>query len=71
MDGTLRKATAINPAHRYDRLSEFLYDLNNPNLLFLKSEQFVPLAQRNPLMLWKTLSALLLIINFILLYFLV
>ena len=70
MDGALRKATAINPAHRYDTLSEFLYDLNTPNPIYLKPEQFIPLVERNPLMFWKTLSVLLLIGNLILLYFL-
>ena len=71
MDGALRKATAINPLHRYDTLSEFLYDLQTPNSMFLKSEQFVPLAQRDPLIFWQSISALLLLINLVLLYQLV
>jgi serine/threonine protein kinase len=71
MDGALRKATAINPQHRYDTLSEFLYDLRTPNPLFLKGDQFVPLVQRNPIVFWKTLSVLLLISNLVLLYCLV
>lgn len=71
MDGALRKATAINPQLRYDTLSEFLYDLSTPNPAFLKTEQFVPLVQRNPLYFWKGLSVLLLISNLILLYQLV
>lgn len=71
MDGALRKATAINPQHRYDTLSEFLYDLSTPNSMFIKGEQFVPLAQRNPLIFWKSISAVLLVINLILLYQLV
>lgn len=71
MDGALRKATAINPQHRYDSLSEFLYDLNTPNSAFLKGEQFVPLIQRNPLFFWKSLSLLLMVSNLIFLYYLV
>ncbi len=71
MDGALRKATAINPQHRYDTLSEFLYDLQTPNSMFLKGEQFVPLAQRDPLIFWQSISALLLLINLVLLYQLV
>jgi serine/threonine protein phosphatase PrpC len=71
MDGALRKATAINPRHRYDTLSEFLYDLHTPNSMFLKSEQFVPLAQRDPLIFWQSISALLLLVNLVLLYQLV
>lgn len=71
MDGALRKATAINPQHRYDSLSEFLYDLNTPNPAFLKGEQFVPLIERNPLIFWRSLSIFLFISNLILLYHLV
>jgi serine/threonine protein phosphatase PrpC len=70
MDGALRKATAMNPEYRYDTLSEFLYDLNTPNSAFLKGDQFVPLIQRNPLIFWKTLSALLLVGNLVLLGYL-
>jgi serine/threonine protein kinase len=71
MDGALRKATAINPQHRYDSLSEFLYDLNTPNSAFLKGEQFVPLIHRNPLFFWKSLSVFLMLSHLILLYYLV
>lgn len=71
IDGALRKATAINPQHRYETLSEFLYDLQTPNSAFLKTDQFVPLEQRNPLCFWKSVSALLLVCNLVLLYNLV
>jgi serine/threonine protein kinase len=71
MDGALRKATAIDPQYRYDTLSEFLYDLSTPNSAFLKGDQFMPLIQRNPLIFWQGLSALLLISNLILLGYLV
>jgi hypothetical protein len=71
MDGALRKATAIDPQYRYDTLSEFLYDLSTPNSAFLKGDQFIPLIQRNPLVFWQGLSALLLISNLILLGYLV
>jgi hypothetical protein len=68
MDGALRKATALNPAHRYDTLSEFLYDLRHPNSALLQTDTFVPLAQRNPLLFWKSLSMLLILSNMVLLY---
>jgi serine/threonine protein kinase/serine/threonine protein phosphatase PrpC len=71
MDGALRKATAIDPQQRYDTLSEFLQDLRTPNFAFLKTEQFVPLVQRNPLYFWQSFSVLLLMSNLILLYCLV
>ncbi|CAG1771914.1 partial Serine/threonine-protein kinase PrkC, partial [uncultured bacterium] len=71
IDGALKKATAINPQHRYETLSEFLYDLQHPNPMFLKPDTFVPVAQRNPLLFWKSLSILLLLCNLILIYQLV
>lgn len=68
MDGALKKATAIDPQLRYDDLSEFLYDLSNPNPIFLNAKQALPLIERNPLLFWKALSLLLLLINMVLLY---
>ncbi len=69
IDGALRKATALNPQLRYDDLSEFLYDLSHPNPAFLNVRQNLPLIERNPLMFWKGLSLLLLLVNLVLLYF--
>ena len=71
MDGAMRKATAINPALRYDTLSEFLYDFTHPNSAFLKAEKFVPLIERNTTLFWKITALLLLIMNLITLYQLV
>jgi eukaryotic-like serine/threonine-protein kinase len=70
IDGALKKATAIAPHTRYDELSEFLYDLNTPNPSFMRTEDSIPLLQRNPLRFWQGLSAILIIINLILLYLL-
>jgi len=71
IDGALKKATAITPQFRYDDLSEFLYDLSTPNPKFLSTEEAIPLIQRNPLLFWKALSAILLLTNLVLLYLLV
>lgn len=71
IDGALKKATAITPQFRYDDLSEFLYDLSTPNHRFLSAEEAIPLIQRNPLLFWKGLSALLLFTNLVLMYLLV
>ncbi|MDD5323426.1 MAG: protein kinase [Methylococcales bacterium] len=68
IDGALKKATSINPVLRYDDLSEFLHDLSTPNPKFLTAEERIPLIDRNPLMFWKSLTALLLLTNLILLY---
>jgi eukaryotic-like serine/threonine-protein kinase len=69
IDGALKKATSITSGLRYEELSEFLYDLNNPNPSFVRSEDNIPLLQRNPLRFWQGLSAILIIINLVLLYF--
>jgi eukaryotic-like serine/threonine-protein kinase len=68
IDGALKKATAITPQTRYDELTEFLYDLNTPNPSFMRTEDSIPLLQRNPLRFWQGLSAILIIINLVLLY---
>lgn len=70
IDGALKKATSIFPQGRYDELSEFLYDLNNPNASFLSEADNIPLMERNPLVFWKGLSGLLLLVNTVLLYLL-
>jgi len=58
IDGALRKALAIDPGQRYGELSEFIYDLRHPNRAFVDTEP-VPLMQRNPLLFWQVLSAVL------------
>ena len=68
IDGALKKATSISPQFRYDELSEFIYDLNHPNPSFMRAEDNIPLLQRNPLRFWQGLSAILIIVNLVLLY---
>jgi serine/threonine protein kinase len=70
IDGALKNAVSITPQLRYDDLSEFLYDLNNPNPIFMRTEDSIPLLQRNPLRFWQGLSTILIIIIMILLYLL-
>ena len=65
-DETLRKATHPDPDRRYQELSEFVYDLSHPNEAYLRRTR-QPLLERNPLMFWKTLSLLLLIVIVVLL----
>ena len=65
-DETLRKATQPDPDKRYQELSEFVYDLSHPNAAYLQRTR-PPLLERNPLLFWKTLSAVLLIIIVLLL----
>ncbi|MFT5533772.1 MAG: serine/threonine protein phosphatase PrpC/predicted Ser/Thr protein kinase [Burkholderiaceae bacterium] len=69
MDGALMKAVHPDPTKRYQQLSEYLFDLRHPNQTFLK-KTFVPLAERNPLVFWKSLTLILVIIVIVLLGFL-
>jgi protein phosphatase len=55
IDETLRKGLAINPNERYSELSEFLYDLRNPNQKYLQTDK-PPLLEREPETFWKYLS---------------
>ena len=68
IDGALKKATAITPQLRHDELSEFLYDLYHPNASFMRTEDTIPLLQRNPLRFWQGLSTILTLIVVVLLY---
>lgn len=61
IDGVLRKAVHPNPLKRYEELSEFLYDLRRPNEEFLNKTRR-PLIERNPVLFWKGVSFILLII---------
>jgi len=70
IDGALKKATSIQHEFRYDDLPEFLYDLSTPNPKFLTAEEALPLMQRNPLLVWKTLTFILFVTNLAALYFL-
>ncbi len=70
MDRAIEKAVSIARNRRYPALSEFLHDLTYPNAE-LMPENFEPLMERNPLLVWKTLAALLLLSNLCLLYLLV
>jgi serine/threonine protein kinase len=58
VDLTLRKAVHPDPHQRYQALSEFAYDLRHPNPAFVDAEP-LPLIERNPLVFWQVLSAIL------------
>jgi len=66
IDGALRKAVHPNPDKRYDELSEFIYDLRHPNESFLRQGR-APLLERNPLLFWKGVSFILLVLVVVLL----
>jgi serine/threonine protein phosphatase PrpC len=67
IDDVLRKAVHPDPGQRYETLSEFVYDLRHPSAAFLRKTR-PPLVERDPVFFWKSLSALLAIIVFALLF---
>ncbi len=66
VDGAIRKAVHPNPHKRYDTISEFIHDLRHPNRSFVNQDR-PPLMERNPLLFWKGVSFILLLIVIVLL----
>ncbi len=66
VDGTLERAVHPNPLKRYDSLSEFLFDLRQPNANYVKTAAS-PLIERNPLLFWKSTTIVLAIAVIVLL----
>lgn len=66
IDETLRKAVHPIPYKRYEELSEFIFDLRHPNKEFINKTR-PPLIERDPVIFWKSVSFILLIIIAILL----
>ena len=66
VDDVLKKALHPNPYKRYEELTEFVYDLHQPNKEFLNKTR-PPLMERNPVVFWKSISFVLTVIILILL----
>lgn len=66
IDEALKKALQADPYDRYEELSEFLYDLRHPNAAFVNRTR-APLIERHPVILWKGISFVLLLIIIMLL----
>jgi serine/threonine protein phosphatase PrpC len=58
VDGALRMAVHPDPAKRYQELSEFTFDLRQPNPAFTGKTR-PPLLERNPVIFWKSVSLVL------------
>ncbi len=58
IDETLRRAVHPDPNKRHEALSEFTFDLRHPNARYLNASP-TPLIERDPLLFWKGLSAIL------------
>jgi len=61
VDDAIKKAVQLDPLKRYSEVSEFAFDLNNPNHAFLKRTK-PPLIERDPLLFWQSISLILLVI---------
>ncbi len=66
IDGALRKAVHPDPYKRYESLSEFTFDLRQPNARYLDTTA-TPLLERNPILFWKCTTAMLAVIIVVLL----
>jgi len=65
LSAALAKATAKEPAERYDALSAFVMDLARPNPAIVPTG-IRPLLERDPILFWRVLAVLSLIVNAIL-----
>ncbi|AKJ30194.1 protein kinase [Caldimonas brevitalea] len=68
IDAVLRKALHPNPLRRHQALSEFTHDLRHPKLEFTSLARR-PLVEQDPVRFWKTVSAVLALMVFLLLLF--
>ncbi len=69
IDGAIRKACCLDYVQRYEALSEFLYDLEHPNPVFLSPQKNK--QPKSKIIKYRLLSALSLTLNLILLLILV
>jgi serine/threonine protein phosphatase PrpC/predicted Ser/Thr protein kinase len=67
IDEVLEKAVHPDPHKRYGELSEFVFELRNPNKAYL-GPATVPLIERNPLLFWQGLVVVLVGIILLLLH---
>lgn len=61
IDEVLRKALHPDPYKRYEDLSEFVFELRQPNQAFLNKAR-PPLMERNPVLFWKGVSLVLAVV---------
>jgi serine/threonine protein phosphatase PrpC/tRNA A-37 threonylcarbamoyl transferase component Bud32 len=68
IDDVLRKAVHPDPNRRYEELSELVHELRHPPAAYV-SRTRPALLERNPVVFWKTVSLILLIVVVLLLAF--
>jgi serine/threonine protein phosphatase PrpC len=67
IDAAVRKAVQPDPNYRYEEMSEFIHDLREPNKALL-NEKSPPLLERNPLLFWKCVCLVLIVVIGVLSY---
>ena len=68
IDPVLERAVHPDPRRRYAELSEFVFDLRQPNPQLLNHRTRLPLVERDPARFWKGISAALAILLLLLLW---
>jgi eukaryotic-like serine/threonine-protein kinase len=69
IDGALRKAVRRDPEARHEVISEFIFELSNPNPAYVSNVPR-PLLERNPVAFWRGLALILLAVSLVLIYYL-
>ncbi len=62
LDLALKKCSHPDPKQRYQAFSEFYQDLNKPNLSAVEHYNKQPILERNPVVFWQSISAILLLL---------
>lgn len=65
LDLTIQRALAPSKTNRYQAFSEWLTDLQKPNISMLKEHKQKPLLERNPILFWKISTVIFFIIALI------
>lgn len=68
LDGAIRRALNIDPAKRYEALSEFAQDIQRPNPAYESGRQ-VAADRSDPVVFWKVVAGVLLLLNLMTLLF--
>ncbi len=68
IDAVLQRALQPDPRQRYQELSEFTFDLQQPNARFLNRRTQLPLIERDPGRFWQAVSLVLAVIVLLMLW---
>ena len=68
LDSVIFRAIAPEPERRYQNFSEMVFDIEHPDRVVPYYRKDAPLLERNPLLVYKILCAILFLINLLLLF---